>query len=58
MIDHMLPNKAILDDYRLFFKPFFVDETVRHVARGGSVGSDELPSQIKGPLFQRKGPLF
>ena len=30
----------------------------RHVARGGSVGSDEPPSQIKGPLFQRKGPLF
>ena len=31
---------------------------IRHVARGGSVGSDEPPSQIKGPLFQRKGPLF
>ena len=33
-------------------------EGCRHVARGGSVGANEPPSQIKGPLFQRKGPLF
>ena len=27
---------------------------VRHVARGGSGGSDKPPSQIKGPLFYKK----
>ena len=30
----------------------------RPVARGGSVGSDETPSQIKGPLFYAKRSTF
>ena len=30
----------------------------RHVARGGSVGSDEPPSQIKGPLFRNERSTF
>ena len=30
----------------------------RPVARGGLVGSDELPSQIKGPLFCAKRSTF
>ena len=30
----------------------------RPVARGGSVGSDEPPSQIKGPLFCTKRSTF
>ena len=30
----------------------------RPVAKGGSVGSDEPPSQIKGPLFCAKRSTF
>ena len=33
-------------------------DQVQARSQGGSVGSDEPPSQIKGPLFQRKGPVF
>ena len=53
------------------FLPFETNTTLslvslfRPVARGGSVGSDEPPSQTKGPLFYAKrstfyntGPLF
>ena len=30
----------------------------RPVAKGGSLGAEELPSQIKGPQFYHKGQLF
>ena len=32
--------------------------TMQACSQGGSVGSEELPSHLKGPLFLMKGPPF